>query len=63
VATGPRMMANVMPCLKVRVINMKSQNLTSAERYLGICTAPRISATNRKHQSLTGDVRFLDYDR
>jgi len=51
---------DVMP--KVRIINMKSQNLTLAERYLGICTAPRISATKMKPQSLTSTVRFLDND-
>jgi len=45
VATGPHILANVMSCVTVRAMNMKSQNLTSAERYLGICTTPRISAT------------------
>lgn len=63
VACGPRMMANVMSCLTVRVINTKSLNLTSAERNLGICTAPQNSPTKRKPQILTCDVRFLDYDR
>jgi len=62
VATGPCILANVMSCVTVRVINMKFLNLTSAERYLGICTAPRISATKMKPQSLTSNVRFLDND-
>ena len=44
VATGPRMMANAMPRLTVR-LNMISVYLTLAERYLGICQAHRISDT------------------